>query len=187
MRRTPRVEPDIEIRPPLSWRLGQVALGGVGAWVALTVTLTLAERATIWAALAGVALVVWVTYFYRMINMAVLVHGDVLTARNLLRTRHVCRNAVAAIVLAESSIAKSPNQTVVIRTDTGGEIALDACARTVQTRRKARRVEDFQHRLVAWRETPAGGSEPAGDELLVQDGEELTVHDGDELPVLRAS
>ncbi len=138
------------MRPPLTGRLTHIAIGALGAWMALVVTITLAGRGTIWALLAGLALVVWVLYFYRLISMVVLIRGDTLTVKNLLRTKHLTRSAIAEVTLGQSSVAKSPNQTVIVKTCSGQDVALDACARSMQSRRKRRRVEEFQRRVANW-------------------------------------
>jgi acyl-CoA synthetase (AMP-forming)/AMP-acid ligase II len=114
------------------------------------VTIALIGRGTIWAVLAAGALAVWVAYFYRLLHLAVVVRGDSLQARNLFSTHRLAASAVQAVTLGESSVAKSPNQTVVLVLEDGRRIALDACARTLQSRRTLRRVEDFQQRLERW-------------------------------------
>jgi hypothetical protein len=75
-----------------------------------------------------------------------------LEARNLFSTRRIARAAIDSVMLGESSVAKSPNQTVVLALANGQCLALDACARTLQTGRKRRRVEEFQRRLTQWSE-----------------------------------
>jgi hypothetical protein len=148
-----RTRPDIEIRTPLSGRVAQGAVLAIGGFIAGLVTIALAGRGTFWAILAAVALGVWVAYYYRLLNLSVVVRGDVLEARNLFSTHRVDRGAVGEVTLGESSVAKSPNQTVVLALANGRCLALDACARTLQSRRKRRRVEDFQRRLAQWSAT----------------------------------
>jgi hypothetical protein len=150
MRQQILAEPDLEVRPPLGGRLAQMGLAAIGSWMALLVTVTLAARGNFWALLAGTALVVWVVYFYRLLSVAVTIRGDILTVRNLLRTRHVIRSSVREVTLGQSSLAKLPNQTVVIRTRSGQQLPLDACARSTQSPRKSRRVEEFHRRVQAW-------------------------------------
>jgi hypothetical protein len=148
-----RPQPDIEIRTPLGGRVAQGAVLAVGGFVAVVVTIALAGRGTFWAILAAAALGIWVAYYYRLLNLSVVVRGDVLEARNLFSTHRVDRGAVGEVTLGESSVAKSPNQTVVLALANGRCLALDACARTLQSRRKRRRVEDFQRRLAQWSAT----------------------------------
>ncbi|HEV8063719.1 MAG TPA: PH domain-containing protein, partial [Acidimicrobiales bacterium] len=100
----------------------------------------------------------WVVYFYRLTSMVVVIRGDTLTVRNLLRTRHLPRSVVSEVSLGESSIAKSPNQTVIVTTSEGVHVPLDACARSLQSRRKRRRVEEFHRRVSDWC-SPAAGQE----------------------------
>jgi membrane protein implicated in regulation of membrane protease activity len=147
-----RARPEIEIRTPLGGRLAQGAVLAIGGFVALLVTIALAGRGTLWAILAGVALGVWVAYYYRLLNLSVVVRGDVLEARNLFSTHRIVRGTVGRVTLGESTVAKTPNQTVVLALDNGRCVTLDACARTLQSRRKRRRVEDFQRRLTQWSE-----------------------------------
>jgi hypothetical protein len=142
--------PDIEIRAPLSGRLAYAGILALGTVMATAVTIALIGRGTIWAVLAAGALAVWVAYFYRLLHLAVVVRGDSLQARNLFSTHRLAASAVQAVTLGESSVAKSPNQTVVLVLEDGRRIALDACARTLQSRRTLRRVEDFQQRLERW-------------------------------------
>jgi hypothetical protein len=148
--------PDIEIRTPLGGRLAQGAILAGGGTVAVLVTIALAGRGTLWAILAALALGVWVVY-YRLLNLSVVVRGDVLEARNLFSTHRIARDAVGHVTLGESSVAKSPNQTVVLALADGQRVTLDACARTLQSRRKRRRVEEFQRRLSDW----SGTDEPS--------------------------
>jgi len=157
--------PEIEIKAPLGGRIAQALLLAIGGFIAVLITIALAGRGTPWAALAAVSLIVWIAYHYRLLSMAVVVRGDELEARNLFSTHRIHRASVGAVDLGESSVAKSPNQTVVIRLSTGRTISLDACARTQQSRRKRRRVEDFQRRLAEWSDVDATGeSAPSGDE-----------------------
>jgi hypothetical protein len=141
---------ELEVRPPVGGRLGQLFIAAVGGWLALVVTLSLAGKGTIWAVLAGASLVVWVVYFYRLTSMVVVIRGDTLTVRNLLRTRHLQRSVVSDVSYGESSIAKSPNQTVIVTTSGGLHVPLEACARSLQSRRKKRRVEEFHRRVTDW-------------------------------------
>ena len=127
-------------------------MSATGTWVALVVTISLVGRGTPWALPAGLALTIWLAYFYRLINMAVIVRGDCLEARNLRSTRRIERATVAEVALGESSVTKAPNQTVIIRTMNGQQIPLDACARSMQSRWKRRRVEEFHRRLALWAE-----------------------------------
>jgi hypothetical protein len=174
VQREPREEPELEVRPPVGGRITQIGIAGFGAWLALVVTTTLAARTTLWALLAGAALVVWLIYFYRPVSMVVVIRGDTLTVRNLLRTRHVSRTTVAEVTLGESTVAKAPNQTVVIKTRNGQQVRLEACARSVQSRRKRRRVEDFHRRVTDWCDldpgngTPDSTTEPESSTLLVE-------------------
>lgn len=135
-------------------------MGALGAFVAIVVTITLIGRGTPWAALAGAALVVWCAYFYRLVQLSVVVRADALTVRNLARTRQLRPSAVRALSLEESRVAKSPNQTVVLHLVDGQAVALDACARSTQSRRPRRRVEDSYRYLSGWAASasPAGGS-----------------------------
>jgi hypothetical protein len=149
-----RTPPDIEIRTALGGRLAQSATLAIGGFVAVLVTIALAGRGTLWAILAAVALGIWVTYFCRLLNMSVVVRGDVLKARNLFSTHQIARSAVGQVTLGESSVARSPNQTVVLALADGQHLSLDACARTSQSRRKRRRVEDFHRRLTQWSDEP---------------------------------
>jgi hypothetical protein len=157
--------PDIEIRAPLSGRLAYAGILALGTVMAGVVTIALIGRGTIWAVLAAGALAVWVAYFYRLTNLAVVVRGDTLRARNLFSTHRVEASTVRAVTLGESSVAKSPNQTVVLVLEDGRRIPLDACARTLQSRRTLRRVEDFQSRLEQWSQrsdTPPAVATAAG-------------------------
>ncbi|MGP0006259.1 MAG: hypothetical protein ACLPTB_15430 [Acidimicrobiales bacterium] len=146
----PSRRPDIEIRTPAAARLVHAGVLLAGAAVATIVTVVLASRGTPWAVVSGIALAVWVSYYYRLFNMAVVVRGDHLTARNLFSTRRIERSRVGAVTLGESAVAKSPNQTVVLALVGGQRVALDACARTLQSPRTRRRVEEFQRRLEHW-------------------------------------
>jgi hypothetical protein len=148
--RHPAGTPEIEIRTPLAGRLLQGGILFAGATVAILVTIALAGRGTFWAILAGTALVVWIAYFCRLLSLAVVVRGDHLKARNLFSTRHIERSVIGAVTLGESSVAKSPNQTVVLALAGGEHLALDACARTLQSPRKRQRVEEFQRRIERW-------------------------------------
>jgi hypothetical protein len=130
--------------------VAQLAVAAVGGWLALAVTITLIGRGSIWAVLAGVSLAVWVWYFYRLVSMAVFIRGDTLTVRNLLRTRHIARASIAEVTLGDSTVAKAPNQTVIVETSSGQRFRLEACARSLQSPRKRRRVEEFQRRVAAW-------------------------------------
>ncbi len=174
-----RQSPDIEIRSPLGGRLVQSAICGIGTWVAIAVIISLAGKGTPWALLAVAALCVWIYYFYRLVTMSVVVRDEAIEIRNLHSTHRLTRDGVTDVGFGKSSIAKSPNQTVVLMTDTGGSISLDACARSVQSRWKRRRVEDFKRRLEHWAsyEPPAIESaiEPVGDEpeTSVGDSEEV--------------
>jgi hypothetical protein len=150
--------PEIEIKAPLGGRIAQALLLAGGGFVAVLITIALAGRGTPWAALAAAALIVWIGYHYRLLSVAVVVRGDELEARNLFSTHRIHRAAVGDVSLGESTVAKSPNQTVIIRLSTGRTIPLDACARTQQTRRKRRRVEDFQRRLAEWSDAGDAGS-----------------------------
>ncbi|MGO9557530.1 MAG: hypothetical protein ACLPQS_14060 [Acidimicrobiales bacterium] len=143
-------EPDIEIRAAPANRLAHGAMLAIGGFVALLVTIALIGRGTVWAIVAGASLAVWVAYYYRLLSLSVVVRGDVLEARNLFATRRINREAVGAVTLGESSMVKKPNQTVVLALDGGQQVVLDACARTMQSRRKRRRVEDYQRRLAQW-------------------------------------
>ncbi|MGO8877562.1 MAG: PH domain-containing protein [Acidimicrobiales bacterium] len=142
--------PDIEIRTPRSGRLVHGGILVAGGLVATAVTIALAGRGTYWAAGAAVALVMWIAYYYRLLSLAVLVRGDHLEVRNLFATHHLERSRIEAVALGESSVAKSPNQTVVLDLVSGERLALDACARTLQSNRAARNVEELQQRLEVW-------------------------------------
>jgi hypothetical protein len=148
----PRTPPDIEIRTALAGRLAQSAMLAIGGFVAVVVTITLAGRGTFWAIGAAVALGLWVAYFWRLLNVSVVVRGDVLRARNLFSTHRIAREAVGHVALGESSVVKSPNRTVVLALVGGRCVALDACARSSRSRSQRRRVEDFRRRLAQWSE-----------------------------------
>jgi hypothetical protein len=157
--------PEIEIKTALGGRIAQALLLGIGGFIAVLITIALMGRGTPWAALAAASLVVWIAYHYRLLSMAVVVRGDELEARNLFSTHRIHRASVGDVSLGESSVAKSPNQTVVIRLSNGRRIPLDACARTQQSRRKRRRVEDFQRRLAHWSDVGENrGSGPGADD-----------------------
>jgi len=126
------------------------AVAGIGTFVSIVVVISLIGRGTPWAVLAAVALAAWCTYFYRLLHMAVIVRGDTLLARNLSATRRVERSSVADVTLGESHVAKSPNQTVVLRLIGGHHLSLDACARSTDSRRRRRRVDDFYRYLTEW-------------------------------------
>lgn len=122
-----------------------------GALVAMSVMVELVGRGTLWAAGAALALAVWIIYYYRLLSLAVVVRGDQLEVRNLFSTRRIERSVIAAVTLGESSVAKSPNQTVVLALVDGRRLSLDACARTLQSSRTRCKVEEFQRRLELWR------------------------------------
>lgn len=142
--------PEFEIRSALGSRIAQFLLFSVGAFLAVVGTIALVGHGSLWAILAAAATVVWCTYFYRLIGLAVVAHEEVLEVRNLFITRRLDRASVRAVSLGKSTVAKSPNQTVVLELDSGRSIALDACARTLQSKRKFRRVEEFERRLKRW-------------------------------------
>src|SRR5579883_267110 len=77
---------ELEVRPPFGGRMAQLATACIGTWVAVAVISWLVARGSLWAALAGAALAVWLVYFYRLLSVAVLIRGEVLTIRNLTRT-----------------------------------------------------------------------------------------------------
>lgn len=148
----------------------QGSVAAIGTFVSIVVVITLIGRGTPWAAMAALALVAWCIYFYRLLHMAVVVRGDALLARNLATTNRVQRATVADVTLGESRVAKSPNQTVVLQLQSGKEVPLDACARSTNSRRRRRRVDDFYRYLTEWSlatrapvaEAPAGADEAAG-------------------------
>lgn len=150
----PSSAPDVEIRSPLTGRLLHISILLVGTFVGAVVTIALAGRGTLWALLAGVALAVWIGYYYRLLNLAVIAHGSHLEVRNLFATHRIERSLVVDISLDESSVARSPNCTVVLTLAGGRRVALDACARTLQSGRKVRKVEEFHRRLEVWAEGP---------------------------------
>jgi len=166
----PSTSPEIAIHAPLAGRLVQAGILLAGAAVATGVTVTLASRGTLWAVLSGVALAVWIAYYSRLLMLAVVVRGDHLTARNLFSTRRIERCRVGAVTLGESSVAKSPNQTVVLALVGGQRLALDACARTLQSPRSLRRVEEFQRRIEHW--CSQGDALEAGRPSLTRGGQE---------------
>ncbi|HET9090823.1 MAG TPA: PH domain-containing protein [Acidimicrobiales bacterium] len=141
---------EIEIRSALSGRLLQACVAGAGGFLAVLALIALAGRGSPWAGLAAASLLVWAAYFYRLIGLCVVAGDGVLEVRNLYRTRRVARSAIRSVHLGESSVAKAPSRTVVLELKSGGSLPLDACARTVQSRRGARRVEDFRRRLAGW-------------------------------------
>jgi len=159
--------PEIEIKAPLGGRIAQACLLAIGGFVAVLITIALAGRGTPWALLAAAALLVWSAYHYRLLSMSV-VRGDQLEARNLFSTHRIHRAAVGAVGLGESSVAKTPNQTVIISLSTGRTITLDACARSQQSRRKRRRVEDFQRRLARWSDLDGSDNEGDADAARVE-------------------
>ncbi len=142
--------PEIEIRMPMGTRLLQLCVFLVGTFVAAVVTVALAGRATPWAALAGLALAVWIGYFYRLLHIAVIVRGEEIQVRNLFTTHRVERSQIGDVGLGESAVARAPNRTVVLGLLDGRHLALDACARQLQSGRRPRKVEDFRTRLTAW-------------------------------------
>ncbi len=145
---------EIEIRSALGGRLLQACVAAAGGFLAVLAVVALAGRGSPWAGLAGASLLVWVAYFYRLTGLSVVAGDGVLEVRNLYRTRRIARSAIRSVRLGESSVAKAPSRTVVLALEGGGSLPLDACARTVQSRRGARRVEDFQRRLASWCEEP---------------------------------
>jgi hypothetical protein len=150
---------EFEIRSALGARIVQGATFSVGGFLAVVGTIALIGRESPWAGLAAGALVVWVGYFYRLMGLSVSANDDTLEVRNLFATRRITRSAVDAVTLGESTVAKSPNQTVVIHLADGKAVPLDACARTLHSPRKLRRVEEFQRRVTRWadpEETLAG-------------------------------
>ncbi|MHB8243736.1 MAG: PH domain-containing protein [Acidimicrobiales bacterium] len=155
----PRPAPELEIRAPLGGRLAQGGIFAVGGFVAIIGTIALIGRGSVWAVLAAVALAVWVAYFYRLIGLSVKADREVLEVRNLFVTRRINRGAVRSVTLGPSNVAKSPNQTVVIELVDGRSLPLDACARTLQSKRKVRRVEEFRRRLAGWSEIKEASGE----------------------------
>ncbi len=142
--------PEIEIRMPMGARLLQLCVCLVGTFIAAVVTVALAGRGTPWAALAGLALAVWIGYFYRLLHVAVIVRGEEIEVRNLFSTHRVERSQIDGVGLGESAVARSPNRTVVLFLLDGRRLAIDACARQLQSGRKLRKVEDFRARLAVW-------------------------------------
>jgi hypothetical protein len=146
------VPEEFEIRSGLGARAVQGGVFAAGSFLAVIGTIALIGRGSPWAALAGTATVVWITYFYRLIGLAVIASTETLEVRNLYRTRRVSRQEVRAVSMAESTVAKSPSQTVVVHLANGHSLPLDACARRVQSRRRLRRVEEYQRRIRNWAE-----------------------------------
>lgn len=175
--------PDIEIRSAPANRVAHGAMLALGGFLALLVTIALIGRGTIWAIVAAASFGVWVAYYYRLLSLSVVVRGDVLEARNLFSTRRIARESVGAVSLGESAMLKRPNQTVVLALEGGQQVVLDACARTMQSRRKRRRVEDFQRRLTQWSELdqPDNRVQPDNqDEPANHDRPSLAVNDDEE-------
>jgi hypothetical protein len=141
---------EIEIRSALVSRVVQTSVFAVGGFVAAVGTIALAGRGSPWAALAAAAAAVWSLYFWRLIGLSVTSRGEVLEVRNLYATRRVPRSAVRSVTLGPSNVAKAPSRTVVIELADGSLLPLDACARTVQPPRRARRVAELQRRLAEW-------------------------------------
>lgn len=140
----------VEIRSPLGARLAQAGTCAAGGLLALVGTIALAGRGSPWAVLAAGATAVWAAYFWRLIGLSVSSRDDVLEVRNMFATRRVRREAVRAVRLGTSNVAKAPSRTVVLDLEDGTELPLDACARTVQRERRARRVEEYRRRVAGW-------------------------------------
>jgi hypothetical protein len=140
----------IEIRSALVSRIVQASVFAAGGFVAVVGTIALAGRGSPWAALAAAAAAVWGLYFWRLIGLSVTSQGEVLEVRNLYATRRVPRSAIGSVTLGPSNIAKAPSRTVVLELVDGSSLPLDACARTVQPPRRARRVAELQRRLAEW-------------------------------------
>ncbi|MHB1508451.1 MAG: PH domain-containing protein [Acidimicrobiales bacterium] len=152
--------PELEIRMPMGARLLQLCVFLVGTFVAAVVTIALAGRGTPWAALAGLALAVWIGYFYRLLHIAVIVRGENIEVRNLFSTHRVERSQIDDVGLGESAVTRAPNRTVVLCLLDGRRLSIDACARQLQSGRRLRKVEDFRARLAVWsghRQSDRGG------------------------------
>ncbi len=148
------VMPDeFEIRSALGARVVQSGVCAAGGFLAVVGTIALVGRGSPWAALAGAATAIWAAYFYRLIGLTVTAKGSVLEVRNLFTRRMVSRDDVRSVSMGESTVVKSPSQTVVLHLSDGKSLALDACARTVRSRRRLRRVEEFQRRIRGWTES----------------------------------
>lgn len=147
---------EIEIRSALVSRIVQTFVFAAGGFVAVVGTIALAGRGSPWAALAAAAAAVWSLYFWRLIGLSVTSRGEVLEVRNLYATRRVPRSAVRSVALGPSNVAKAPSRTVVLELADGSLLPLDACARTVQPPRRARRVAELQRRLAEWAEAVDG-------------------------------
>lgn len=143
--------PELTIRAARQSRIGNASLLVAGGGAAAVVTVILGLRGSFWAVGAAAALGVWVAYYYRLATLAVVARGDVLEVRNLFVTHRLDRSAIANVGLGQSSVAKEPNQTVVLNLAGGEQVSLDACARSL-TAPRAAPAPELRARIIAWRD-----------------------------------